>query len=92
VDTYVTLYGAKGCSKTFQTEQHLKQLGVSYNYINVTANPIAESDIKDFHDGELKLPTVIVERRGTRMLLAPSEKELKRALIETAVAPWIAEA
>jgi arsenate reductase-like glutaredoxin family protein len=92
VDTYVTLYGAKGCSKTLQTEQHLKQMGVPYNYINVSANPIAQNDIRDLHDGELKLPTVIVEHRGTRMLLAPSESELDRALIDTAVAPWIAEA
>ena len=79
----VTLYGANWCGDTIRMQSRLNALAVGYHYVNVDANPMGQEEVRELNQGSLKIPTVVIEGNGTRILSEPNEHELWQALIDT---------
>ena len=73
----IKVYGADWCEDTAQTLEHLRDVGVPYEYIDVDENADAQSWVKRQNDGEQKTPTVDL---GGLVLSVPSDGELDIAL------------
>jgi len=81
----VTLYGANWCDDTIRAQSRLNALAVGYHYVNVDANPMGQEEVRELNQGSLKIPTVVIEGEGTRILSMPNEGELWQALVDTHV-------
>ena len=79
----ITLYGANWCDDTIRTQSRLAAFAVGYHYVNVDANPMGQEEVRELNEGSLKLPTVVIEGSGTRILSVPNERELWQALVDT---------
>jgi mycoredoxin len=73
----ITIYGADGCEDTQQTREHLNDLGVNYQYVNVEQDPAAADWVKRQNDGKQKTPTV---KFPDLVLSVPSNAQLDAAL------------
>jgi glutaredoxin len=77
----VTIYGADWCGDTIRALRHLDSNGVSYEYINIDIDEVAERKVIDFNKGRRRIPLVeIASEKGTQSLSVPSELELAKAL------------
>ena len=77
MESKVKVYGADWCGMTTSTREHLDELGVDYEYIDVEDDPAASAWVKQQNHGKEKKPTVDV--LGD-VLSAPSDRELEAAL------------
>ncbi len=75
--TGVNVYGADWCPMTQRTLEHLRNLGVPYEYVNIEKDPSARAWVKDQNSGAEKKPTLDIEGR---ILSEPSNRELDEAL------------
>ncbi len=73
----IKVYGADWCWMTTETRNHLDQMGVDYDYIDVDDDPAASQWVKDHNGGKEKKPTVDI---NGRVLTTPSDDELDEAI------------
>jgi glutaredoxin len=76
----LTVYGCEDCSETLWMRDHLNNLGVSYSYVDISADPLAEELIRERYDGEARTPVVFFDGDGESSLTEPKPKELDAAL------------
>jgi glutaredoxin len=75
----VKVYGADWCEDTQKTREHLKQLGVPYDYIDIEKDTQAQSWVRNHNEGKQKTPTVDV---SGRVVSVPDQTHLDRILEE----------
>lgn len=73
----IHVYGTDWCKETRHTLDHLQDLGVPYDYVDIDENADAREWVKRQNDGRQKTPTVDV--KGF-VLSVPSDAELDVAL------------
>jgi glutaredoxin len=73
----VTVYGADWCPLTKNALEHLDQLGVEYEYINIDEDEAAARWVADHNHGREKKPTIDIEGQ---ILTEPSDAELENVL------------
>jgi mycoredoxin len=77
----VTIYGADWCGDTVRALRHLDKKGISYDYIDIDNDEVAERKVIAFNKGKRRIPLVeIASETGTESLSVPSEQELTKAL------------
>jgi mycoredoxin len=85
LDSNVTVFGADWCKDTDRTLRALKFFSLPYEYINIDLNPMGKEEVQELNNGEVKIPTVVIEGVGTQILSVPSDEELREALMEAEV-------
>ena len=75
----IKVYGADWCEMTQGTLEHLKELGVDYDFVDIEDDPKACKWVKEQNGGKEKKPTVDIDGR---VLTEPSDQELDHALAE----------
>jgi mycoredoxin len=73
----IKVYGADWCPITARTREHLDELGVEYDYIDVESDPAAARWVKRHNGGKEEKPTVDI---NGRILTEPTNAELDSAL------------
>lgn len=73
----IKVYGADWCHMTRSTLEHLDEIGVDYDYVDVDDDPKASRWVKEQNGGKEKKPTVDVA--GT-VLTTPSDEKLDAVL------------
>ena len=77
----VKVYGADWCPMTRKTRDHLQELGVEYEYVNVEKDEQASEWVKTQNEGKVKKPTLLVD---DKVLRTPTNEELDAALARAA--------
>ena len=62
---------------TARSRQHLDELGIAYDYVDIEADPSAAQWVKDQNGGREKKPTIDI---AGRVLSEPTNEELDEAL------------
>lgn len=75
----IRVYGADWCHDTQHTLQHLLQLGLAFDYVNVDHDVQAKHWVRSHNNGQQKLPTLDV---SGRVISTPTDRELDRVLEE----------
>ena len=73
----IKVYGADWCPLTAEAREHLDELGVEYEYINIEEDPAAAKWVKQQNGGKEKKPTIDIDGL---ILSEPSNRELDAAL------------
>ncbi len=73
----LTIYGTDWCEDTQHTKEHLDDVGVPYDYVNIETDARAAAWVCQQNDGQSKTPTVRMEGL---VLSEPSDAELDSAL------------
>jgi mycoredoxin len=73
----IKVYGADWCHMTRSTLEHLDEISVDYDYVDIDDDPKACQWVKDHNAGKAKKPTIDVA--GT-VLTTPSDEKLDAAL------------
>jgi glutaredoxin len=73
----VKVYGADWCEDTQRTREHLEELNVRYEYINVDHDKSAEAWIKQQNHGKRKTPTVDLDGK---ILIEPTNEQVDEAM------------
>ena len=76
----LTVYGSEDCSHTLWMRTHLENLGVTYQYVDISYDTLAEELIRERYDGEAPTPVVMFNSDGDHALKEPQPKELDAAL------------
>jgi len=63
----IKVYGADWCSMTRGRLEHLRSLGVDYEYINIEQDPAAREWVKKQNGGKEKKPTVKIQDRDQEL-------------------------
>ena len=74
----VKVYGADWCPMTRRSLDHLRLLGVPFDYIDIEEDPAASEWVKGQNDGKELKPTIDIDGR---VLAEPSNEELDAALV-----------
>ena len=77
MDSKVKVYGADWCGPTTLAREHLDELGVTYQYIDVEEDPAASAWVKQQNNGKEKKPTIDIDGD---VVTNPSPTELEAAL------------
>ena len=75
----VKVYGADWCGDSKRTLEHLDELGVAYDYVDIEQDEQAARWVREQNDGRERKPTI---KLGERILSTPSNQELETALRE----------
>jgi glutaredoxin len=75
----IKVYGADWCSLTARSREHLDDLGIDYDYIDVEEDPTAAQWVKDQNGGREKKPTIDL---NGHILSEPTNDELDEALAQ----------
>ena len=78
----VKVFGADWCSMTKETLEHLKKVGVDYQYINIDHDKTAAAWVAKQNGGKEKKPTLDV---NGRVLSEPSNGDLDAVLAEQGI-------
>lgn len=81
----VTVFGADWCEATGRVLNALRFHSLPYEYINIDLNPMGKEEVLELNNREVNIPTVVIEGLGTQILSAPSDEELREALMEAEV-------
>jgi mycoredoxin len=73
----IHVFGADWCHDTHHTLNHLKRLGIPFDYADVDDDPAARQWVLEQNDGKQKTPTVDI--KGT-VLSVPSNEDLDTVL------------
>jgi glutaredoxin len=73
----VKVFGSDWCPMTNRTLEHLDELGVNYEYIDVEKDPKASAWVKEQNGGKEKKPTLLIDGEVVR---TPSDEELDERL------------
>ncbi|RNC81213.1 MAG: FAD-dependent oxidoreductase [Phycisphaera sp.] len=77
-DSQLTLFGANWCPDCRNTKVFLGEMGVSYLWVDVDANPDANERIASLNNGKRVIPTIELADGG--VMVNPSNAELADAL------------
>jgi glutaredoxin len=80
----VRVYGADWCAMTNRTLEHLDELGVPYDYIDIDKNKQAAAWVKQQNNGKEKKPTLDIN--GT-ILVEPTDEDLDEVLRDQQILP-----
>ncbi len=78
----IKVYGADWCPMTRATREHLRAVGVEYDYINIEADPAARKWVRDQNDGLEKKPTLDI---AGEVLSEPTDEELDDVLASAGI-------
>jgi mycoredoxin len=81
----VIVYGTRWCAMSQMVRRHLDRLGIPYRYVDIEADPAAESQVRWLTGGYLSHPTVIV---GGEVLVEPTISEIDWALERAGLLLW----
>lgn len=73
----IKVYGADWCHDTQSTLEHLDELAVDYQYINIEQDAEAARWVREQNDGKERKPTLDIEGL---VLSVPGNQELDAAL------------
>jgi mycoredoxin len=73
----VKVYGATWCEDTQQTRDYLDRTGVTYEYLDVDADPQAKEWVVQRNGGKQRTPTVVID---DQILVEPENSDLENAL------------
>jgi glutaredoxin len=73
----VKVFGAEWCEDTQRTRQHLDNLKIPYDYINIDHDKAAEKWITEQNNGKRKTPTIDL---NGKILIEPTNEEVDAAL------------
>ena len=73
----VHVFGADWCHDTRHTLNHLKKLGIPFDYVDIDEDPAARQWVLEQNDGVQKTPTVDI--KGT-VLSVPADEDLDTVL------------
>jgi len=73
----VTVYGADWCPLTRRALEHLEQMGIPFEYIDVDSDPAASEWVKSQSEGKERKPTINIDGK---VLIEPTERELESVL------------
>lgn len=76
----VTVYGADWCPDVRRSRALLDDAGVPHAYVDVEADPAAETLVRRVQDGARRIPTIVLP--GGDVLVEPSDPELSDALAD----------
>ncbi len=75
----ITLYGTRWCGDCHRSRRLLDRLGVSYEYVDLNADPDAADWVRANSRGYASVPTILLGADGP-ILVEPSDRELHAAL------------
>lgn len=78
----IVMYTRPGCSDAARASSHLRQRGLSWEEINIDADPDAEAQVIAW-TGRAATPTLWI---GDTMLVEPDDAEIDAALAENGAA------
>jgi mycoredoxin len=78
MSTQVKMYGAEWCGDCRRSKRFLDSNNVSYDYVDVEADPTASEKVIEINGGQRSIP-VILFPDGTH-LTEPSDNDLKAKL------------
>lgn len=78
----VAVYGTDWCPNTRRTLEHLRNLGVPFDYINIEHDANARRWVQDQNEGKERKPTLDI---SGRILSEPSDSEVDRALASAGI-------
>jgi len=81
----ILFYGAGWCGDCHRSRQLLKELGVTYTYIDIETSPAAAQRVLDINSGNRSIPTIIFPD-GTH-LTEPSNALLAAKLQDLKIIP-----
>jgi mycoredoxin len=73
----IKVYGAGWCEDTQETRDYLDRIGVTYEYLDVDADPVAKDWVVQHNGGKQKTPTVVID---DQILVEPENADLENAL------------
>ncbi|HEV2293580.1 MAG TPA: glutaredoxin family protein [Tepidisphaeraceae bacterium] len=73
----IKVYGAGWCEDTQRTRDYLDHVGMSYEYLDVDADPEAKQWVVQHNGGKQKTPTVVID---DQILVEPENSDLENAL------------
>lgn len=73
----VVVYGRRWCAISQMVRRYLDRLGISYEYVDIDADPSTEARLSWMTGGRVHSPVVYV---GGQLLVQPSINELQWAL------------
>lgn len=76
----LTVYGSEDCHDTLRMRTHLEDLGVSFRYIDLNHDTMAEDLIRERHDGVARTPVVSFGVEEQEYLTEPAVGDLDLAL------------
>jgi mycoredoxin len=83
MDADITVYGTDNCKETQRTRAFLDSRGTPYTYINLDEDPTGDEMVKKENDGKRRTPLVrVCVGTECRVLRAPSDEDLKAALLD----------
>ena len=78
---HVLAYMTNWCPDCTRSRRTLQRSGVAFNEIDIDSAAGAEAAMREANGGSGKVPTLIVERDGERLvLIEPTDRELAAAL------------
>ena len=80
--TGITVYGAWWCGDTRRSVALLDKLSLSYAFVSVDDDPTASAWAAAQHDGQRRIPVVVLGTSGTT-LIEPSDEALLAVIGET---------
>ncbi len=77
----ITVYGVDTCEDTERTREHLDDLGLDYEYVDLDDNPEADQKVRDANGGKRKTPMLVL-RAGLEetVLRVPDNDKLNEEL------------
>ena len=78
----IVILGRDTCEDTNRSRGHLHTLGIPYVYRNVELDPVADTLIRSYNDGERVTPTILIgdPDSPTTVLIEPSDEDLQAAI------------
>ncbi|HYK94245.1 MAG TPA: hypothetical protein VE011_00040 [Candidatus Dormibacteraeota bacterium] len=78
----IVILGRDTCADTIRCRGQLHLLGIPYIYRNVELDPVADTLIRSYNDGERVTPTILVgdPANPTTVLIEPSDEALRAAI------------
>ena len=80
----VVVFGADWCSHTQHVIEHLDELLVPYDYIDVEEDPEASAWVKQVNGGPERKPTIVI---NDEIVAEPSDAVLDEMLTRAGIAP-----
>jgi glutaredoxin len=82
MDNRVKIYGADWCGDTVRALRHLKNKGITFDYVDIEEDREGEAKVIAFNNGKRRIPLVEIatEDGQTTSLSVPSARELDEVL------------
>ena len=79
----VTVYSTNWCSDCSRSKRFLHRAGIAFEELDIERSEAAENAMRSLNGGSGKVPTILLQNeQERRILIEPSDAELKHALCE----------